>query len=113
MWHFLFLSYPYICSGEGKNLRKYEVSFKLRQSFILIKKEKTSVDFMIIDIQILSFGGFYFNKICMMMKLHKNMQIPRLMLGFQFLRKYGCNHVLLKKKINDPEICHFLIVLYD
>ena len=73
MWHFLFLPYPYICSGGGKNLRKYEVSFKLRQSFILIKEEKTSVDFMIIDIQILSIGGFYFNKNCMMMKLHKSM----------------------------------------
>ena len=62
MWHFLFLPNPYICSGEGKSLRKYEVSFKLRQRLILIKKGKTSVDFMIIDIQILYFGGFYFNK---------------------------------------------------
>ena len=73
MWHFIFLPYPYICSDEGKNLRKCEASFKLRQNFILIEKEKTSVDFMIIDIQILSFGDFHFNKIGMMMKLHKDM----------------------------------------
>ena len=63
---------PQICSGEVKNLRKYEVSFKLKQSFILIKEQKTFVDFMIIDIQIVSFGDFYFNKICMMRQLHKN-----------------------------------------
>ena len=63
---------PHICSGEGKNLRKNDVSFKLKQSFILIKEEKTFVDFMIIDIQILSFGCFYLSKICMMRKLHKN-----------------------------------------
>ena len=69
---FLLLPYPHICSGEGKNLRKYDESFKLKQSFILIKEEETFVDFMIIDIQILSFGRFYMSKICMMKKLHKN-----------------------------------------
>ena len=42
-----------------------------------------------------------------------NIQIPRLTLGFHFLGKYGCSHVLLEKKINDPEICYFLIVLCD
>ena len=68
---------------------------------------------MIIDIQSLSFGVLCLNKTCMIMKLHKNIQIPRLTLGFQFLGKYGCNHILLEKKINEPEICHFLIVLYD
>ena len=45
--------------GEGKNLRKYEVSFKLKQSFILMIEEKTFVDFMIMEIQILSFGCFF------------------------------------------------------
>ena len=63
---------PHIFSSEGKNLRKYEVPFKLKQSFILIQEEKTFVELMIIDIQIVSFGDFYFNKICMMRKLHKN-----------------------------------------
>ena len=72
MCHFLLLPYSHICSGEGKNLRKYELSFKLKQSFILMIEERTFVDFMAIEFQIFSFGGFYSNKICMMGKLHIN-----------------------------------------
>ena len=61
----------------------------------------------------LSFGGFYLYKMCMMMKLHTNIQIPRLTLGFHFGGKFVCNHAVHDIKINDPEICHFLNVLHD
>ena len=57
--------------------------------------------------------AFTYTKICMMGKLHKIIQIPRLTLGFHFLEKYGCTYAMLEKKINDPDICHFLIVLHD
>ena len=50
---------------------------------------------------------------CMMRKLHKKIQIPRLTLGFHFLGKNGCTFAILQTKIYDPDICHFLIVLND
>ena len=63
MCHFLLVPYPQLCSGEGKKLRKYIVSFKLEQNFILMKKEKkTFVDFIITGVLILSFSGFYLYK---------------------------------------------------
>ena len=61
-----FLSFypnPTFVLVKGKNLGKYEVFLKLKQGFILMIEEKTFVDFMIIEIQIFSFGGFYLNKI--------------------------------------------------
>ena len=71
MYHFLLLPYPHICSGECKKLRKYIVSFKLEQSFILMIDEKAFVDFIITGVLILSFSGFYLYKMCMKRKLHK------------------------------------------
>ena len=61
MCHFFLLPYPHLCSGEGKKVRKYIVSFKLKQSFILMK-EKAFVDFIIKWVLILSFSGFYLYK---------------------------------------------------
>ena len=73
MCHFLLLLYPRLCSGEGKKtLRKYIVSLKLEQSFILLIEEKAFVDFIIIGVLILAFSGFYLYKMCIMGKLHKN-----------------------------------------
>ena len=72
MCHFLLLPYPHLCSGEGKKLRKYIASFKLEQSFILMIEEKAFVDFIITEVLILSFSGFYLYKMYMMRKLHKN-----------------------------------------
>ena len=72
MCHFLLLPYPRLCSGEGKKLRKYIVSFKLEKSFILKIEEKAFVDFIIKGVLILSFSGFYLYKMCIMRKLHKN-----------------------------------------
>ena len=60
MCHFLLV--PYLCSGEGKKLRKYIVSFKLEQNFILMKEEKAFVDFIITGVLILSFSSFYLYK---------------------------------------------------
>ena len=45
--HFLLLPNPHLCSGEGKTLRKYTVSFKLEQNIILTIEEKEFVDFII------------------------------------------------------------------
>ena len=72
MCHFLLLPYPHLSCGEGKKLRKYIVSFKLEQNFILMIGEKAFVDFIIIGVLMLSFSGFYSYKMCMMRKLHKN-----------------------------------------
>ena len=59
-------------AGEGKKKRrKYIVSLKLKQSFILMIDEKAFADFKITGVLIVSFGGFYSYKICMMRKLHK------------------------------------------
>ena len=69
---FILLPYPHICSGEGKNLRKYIVFFKLKQSFISMIEEKTLNDFKMTGVLMLSFGGFYLYKMCMMRKLYKN-----------------------------------------
>ena len=44
MCRFILLSYPHICPGEGKNLRKYILSFKLKQSFVFMIEEKTFND---------------------------------------------------------------------
>ena len=62
MCHFIPVLYPHLCSGEGKKLRKYIVSFKFEQNFILMKEEKVFVDFIIIGVLILSFSGFYLYK---------------------------------------------------
>ena len=100
MCHFLLLLYPHLCSGEGKKLRKYIVSFKLKQSFILMKEEKAFVDFIITRVHGFSsfrLVAFTYTKMCMMRKLHKYIQMPRLTLGFHFLRKYGCTYAMLKK----------------
>ena len=94
---FFLLHYPHLCYGKGKKLRQYFVSFKLEQSFILMKEEKAVVDFIITGVLIPSFSGFYLYKKCMMRKLHKNIQIPRLTLGFHFLGKYGCTYAMLEK----------------
>ena len=59
MYLFLLVPYPYLCSGKGINLRKYIVSFKLEQNFILMKEEKAFVDFITTMVLILSFSGFY------------------------------------------------------
>ena len=64
-----------------------------------MKEEKAFVDFIITGVLILLFSGFYLYKMCMMRKLHKNIQIPRLTLGFHFLGKYGCTYAMLEKKI--------------
>ena len=72
MCHFLLLPYPHLCSGESKKLRKYIVSFKLEQSFILMIEEKAFVGFIITGVLIISFSGFYLYKMCMVMKSHKN-----------------------------------------
>ena len=69
---FILLPYPPICPGAGKNLRKYIVSFKLKQNFVLMIEEKTFNDFEITWVLMLSFGGFYLYKLCMIRKLHKN-----------------------------------------
>ena len=68
---------------------------------------------MITGVLIFSFGGFYLYKMCMMRKLQKNIQIPRLTLGFHFLGKHGCTYAMLETKYYDPDICHSLIVLHD
>ena len=60
--HFLHVPYPHLCSGEGKKLRKYSISFKLRQNFILMKEEKAFADFIITGVLILSFSGIYLYK---------------------------------------------------
>ena len=62
MCHFLLHPYPRLCSGEGKTLRKYIVSFKLDQSFILMKEEKAFLDFIITGVLILSVSGVYLYK---------------------------------------------------
>ena len=62
MCHFLLFPYPHLCSGEGKKLRKYIISFKLEQNFILMKEEKAFVDFIVTGVLILSFSGFYLYK---------------------------------------------------
>ena len=62
MCHFLLVPYPNLCSGKGKKLRIYIVSFKLEQNFILMKEEKALVDFIITGVLILSFCGFYLYK---------------------------------------------------
>ena len=49
----------------------------------------------------------------MMRKLHKNIQIPRLTLGFDFWGKYGCTHAMLETKNYESDIYYFLIVLHD
>ena len=72
MCRFILLPYPHICPGEGKNLRKYIVSFKLKQSFVYMIEEKTFNDFKITGVLMLSFGGFYLYKMCMIRKLHVN-----------------------------------------
>ena len=50
-------------SGEGKKKkkreRKYIVSLKLKQSFILMTDEKAFAEFIITGVLIFSFGGFY------------------------------------------------------
>ena len=73
-------------------------------------EEKTFVDFMIIEIQIFSFGGFYLNKICMMGKLHKNISKYQFSLFGKIWVQH--KHALLEKNINDHELCHFFIVLH-
>ena len=55
MCHFLPLYYLHLCSGELKKLRKYIVSFKLEQNFILMIEEKAFVDFIITGVLIISF----------------------------------------------------------
>ena len=68
MCRFVLLPYPHIFSGEGKNLRKYIVFFKLKQSFILMIEEKALNDFKIAGVLMLSFGGFYLYKMFTMRK---------------------------------------------
>ena len=68
MCHFLLLPYSRLCSGEGKKLIKYIVSFKLEQSFILMIEEKVFVDFIIKGVLLLSFSDFYLYKMCIMRK---------------------------------------------
>ena len=59
--------------------------------------EKSFVDFIIIGVLVLSFSGFYLYKMSMMRKLHENILIPRLTLGFHLLGKtwvhicYACD----------------------
>ena len=65
---------------------------------------------MSLKIQIFSFGGFYLNKICILRKYINTTVNVRFSL---FGNICGSNHALLEAKINDPEICHFLIVLHD
>ena len=113
MCHFLLLPFPHLCSGEGKKLRKYILSFKLKQSFILMIEEKAFTDFIITWVLIFSFGSFYLYKMCMLRKLHKNIQIPLLTLGFHFFGKYGCTHAMFEIRINDPDIHYFLIAIHD
>ena len=73
--------------------------------------EKAFADFVITGVLIFSFGGFYSYKICIMRKLHKKIQIPRLTLCFHFFgKKIGCTHAMLQTKNYDPDICHILIV---
>ena len=62
MCHFLLVPYTRLCSGEGKKQRKYIVSFKLEQNFILMEEEKAFVDFIITGVLILSFSSFYLYK---------------------------------------------------
>ena len=62
MCHFLLLPCPHLCSGEGKKLRKYIVSYKLEQSFIFMIEEKAFAIFLVAGILILSFSGFYLFK---------------------------------------------------
>ena len=115
MCHFLLLPTTIFFSDEGKKKkrRKYIVSLKLNQSFILMIDEKAFADFIITGVLIFSFGGFYSYKMCMMRKLHKKIQMSRFTLGFHFLEKIGCTHAMLQTKNYDPDICHFLIVLHD
>ena len=75
MCYFL-LPTPIFFSGEGekkekKRERKYIVSLKLKQSFILMTDEKAFAEFIITGVLIFLFGGFYSYKMCMMRKLHK------------------------------------------
>ena len=98
MCHFLLLPYPHLCSGEGKKLRIYNVSFKLEQSIILMIEEKAFIDFIITGVPNLSFSGFYSYKMCSMRKLHKNILIPRLTFGFHFWGKYGSTYATLETK---------------
>ena len=62
MCHFLLLPCPHLCSGEGKKLRKYIVSYILEQSFISMIEEKAFANFIITWVRILSFSDFYLYK---------------------------------------------------
>ena len=62
MCHFLLLTCPHLCSGEGKKVRKYIVSYKLEQSFILMIEEKAFANFIITGVLIILFSGFYLYK---------------------------------------------------
>ena len=53
-------------------VRKYIVSFRLKQCLILMIEEKTCNDFNITGVLMLSFVGFYLYKLCMVWKLHNN-----------------------------------------
>ena len=77
MCHFLLLpTYPNLFflvkrKKKKKRERKYIVSLKLKQSFILMTDGKVFAEFIITGVLIFSFGGFYSYKMCMMRKLHK------------------------------------------
>ena len=50
-------------------------------------EEKSFVGSIITGVLMISFSGFYLYIMCMLRKLHKHIQIPRLTLGFHFLEK--------------------------
>ena len=65
MRHFLLLPTPNFFSGEGKKKkerRKFIVSLKLKQSFILMIDEKAFTNFTITRVLIFSFCGFIHTK---------------------------------------------------
>ena len=97
LFHFLLLPTYFFFLVKEKTRRKYIVSPKLKQRFILMINEKPFADFIIIWVLIFSFGGFSSYKMCMIRKLHKNSNIT-VNVRFSLFGKNGCTHAMLQTK---------------
>ena len=99
MCHFLLLPTPIFFSGDGKKRRKYIVSLKLKQRFILIIDEKAFADFIITGVLIFSFGGFFSYKMCLMRTLHKKNSNTTINVRFSlFGKKLGAHMLCFRQK---------------